>query len=129
MSRERHNYADRAPAAVTAPGYDPDTPVEGFYRTRLRSGAVYVGVRIWWGQPLDPVTLDPLDRSLRWNACVNGRPVDLERVWPRCADDPISGAEYAYLSTLQDWAQEHAPDTPIADPTKRVDPLASPILF
>jgi hypothetical protein len=96
---------------------------------RLRSGAVFVGVRIWFGQPLDPVTLEPLDRSLRWNACANGKPIDLERVWPRCAADPIDQAEHDYLATLQEWAREHAPNSPQADPSKRINPLTAPVPF
>lgn len=127
MTRAHRDYTRRV--AVQANGFDPDTPVAGYYRTRLRSGAVFVGVRIWFGQPLDPVTYQPLDRSLRWCAAVNGKPVELDLVWPRCAGNPISASEYAYLMTLQDWAQDHAPDTPIADPMRRVDPLQSPILF
>lgn len=127
MSRAPISYTERHVARGN--GFNPDQPVTGFYRMRLRSGGVFVGVRIWHGQPLDPVTHEPLDRSLRWCAAINGRPVDLERVWPRCAADPISAAEYAYLSTLQGWAQENMPDSPIADPTRRVDPLTAPLPF
>lgn len=128
MTRTPLDYAARS-QRVHADGFDPDTPIAGFYRMRLRTGAVYVGIRIWFGAPLDPVTFEPLDRSHRWCAAANGRPIDLERVWPRCARERVSAEEYAYLTSLQGWAEDNAPDTPFADPTRRVDPINSPILF
>lgn len=125
--RDRRDYTEGC--AAQAAGFDPNTPLAGFYRFKLRSGAPYVGVRIWHGQPLDPVTLEPLDRSLRWCAAVNGRPIDLERVWPRCAGDAINPSEYAYLLRLNAWALENAPESALADPMKRVDPLTAPLPF
>lgn len=120
--------AHRAPGASYA-GFDPDTPVAGYYRTRLRSGAIRVGVRIWHGPPLDPVTGEELDRSHRWQAQVNGDYVELDRVWPKCADDPIDAAEYHYLGTVQALAQQRAPDSPYANPTRRINPLTAPTPF
>lgn len=123
------DYSQRRAAPAGYQGFDPDTPIAGFYRARLRSGAVYVGVRIWFGPPKDPVTGEELDRSHRWQAEANGQYIDLERVWPRCADEPINASEYAYLMTRQRWAEDNAPDSAMADPTRRVDPLQSEILF
>lgn len=117
----------RAERRETMPGFDPDTPVMGFYKMRLRSGARFVGVRIWFGAPLDPVTGEEMDRSHRWQAQAEGAYIDLEQVWPKCAADRITEQEYAYLLSLGDWSQQHAPS--VADPFKRVDPLSSPILF
>lgn len=126
MSRLHLDYtAPRAP--VAGQGFNPDVPVAGFYRTRLRRGAVQVGVRIWCGAPLDPVTGEEMDRSHRWQAQVNGQPVDLERVWPRCADDPVDEGEYRHLCGVQAWGEKNAPDSPQADPTRAVDLLTAPI--
>lgn len=126
--RDRLDYTARvAPGAAV--GFDPDTPVEGFYRFRLRSGAVPVAVKIWWGQPLDPIDGSVLDRSLRWNATANGKLIDLSRVWPRCAGDPIDEAEAAYLATLQAWGEANAPNSPQANPDKPVDFLTCPLPF
>lgn len=127
MSRERLDYTARTSAQTV--GFDPDTPVPGYYRMRLRSGGVLVGIRIWWGQPLDPIDGTPLDRSLRWNATANGRPIDLERAWPKCAADPITEAEAAYLATVQEWGEKHAPDSPQANPQRRINPLTAPTPF
>jgi hypothetical protein len=126
VSRGRLDYSARR-APVQAQGFDPDRPVAGFYRTKLRRGAVPVGIRIWFGVPLDPVTGEELDRSPRWQATANGRYIDLERVWPGCADEPIDEAEHRYLCSLQAWGEQHAPDAPHADPTRAVDLLTAPI--
>lgn len=128
MSRDYLDYTARsAPAA--GQGFDPDTPVAGFYKMRLCSGAVPVGIRIWWGQPLDPIDGSVLDRSFRWNASANGQLIELERVWPRCAGDAITEAEAQYLTTLQSWGEQNAPDSPQANPNKRVDFLTAPLPF
>lgn len=112
-----------------AVGFDPDLPVAGYYRMRLRSGAAFCGIRIWHGAPLDPVTGEELDRSHRWQAQANGEPIDLARVWPKCAADPVDEAEYQYLTSVQAWAKENAPDSPQANPMRRINPLTAPTPF
>lgn len=127
MSRARVDYSDGSD--FRAVGFDPDLPVAGFYRFRMRSGGALCGVRIWHGAPLDPVTGEELDRSPRWQALVNDDPVEIERVWPRCAADPITDAEYRHYCRTQTWAQQHAPDSALADPRRKADPLTTPLLF
>lgn len=127
MTRSARPYADGAATARQLDGLSVDAPVTGHYRMRLCSGGVMVGVRIWFGQPLDPETGEEMDRSLRWQAQCNGRPIDLERVWPQCAGQPISAQEYAYLSSRQDWGEQHAPSSPEANPRKPVNWLTAPI--
>lgn len=130
MTRDRTPYADRA-ATRTFEGFDASVPIAGYYRMRMRSGGVRGGVRIWFGQPLDPVTLEPLDRSLRWNATFNGQPCDLERVWPDCAREPLSEADYNLLLRRHEWAQENAPGSAYANPRRKYDPLdpSNPLPF
>lgn len=129
MARASITYGDRQAQTRTFDGFDADTPVAGHYRMRLRSGAVFVGIRIWHGAPLDPETGDEMDRSHRWQAQANGRPIDLARVWPKCAAMPIDQAEYAYLTSLQDWGEQHAPASPQANVSQRINPLTSPTPF
>lgn len=126
MTRAPIDYTERG-ERVVAEGFNPDIPVAGYYKMRLRSGAVFVGVKIWYGQPLDPVTYEPLDRSLRWCAAVNGRPVELDRVWPKCANHPETAAEYEYLTSLEKWAKENMPSSPQANPRRPINLLTAPI--
>ena len=128
MSRAPLDYtARRAPSAAS--GFDVDQPVAGFFKMRMVSGGAFVGVRLWNGPPKDPVTGEELDRSWRWQAEANGSPVNLERVWPRCARDPISATEYAYLAARQDWAATNAPDSALADPRRKLDLLNLPLPY
>jgi hypothetical protein len=106
-------------------------PVAGYFRTRLRRGALVVGIKIWNGPPLDPITGEELDRSWRWQALANGEPIDLERVWPGCAGEPITEIEYERYCQRQSWARERAPDSAYAEPGRKYDPLnpATPLPF
>lgn len=56
MSASRRHgrpYAERGTPVLVA-GHSPDEPVAGHYRMRLRSGAVAVAIRIWFGPPIEP---------------------------------------------------------------------------
>jgi len=129
MARQHIDYRAPQYPVRTYEGIDPDKPVAGFYRMRLRSGGAYVGARIWHGAPLDPLTGEEMDRSHRWQAHINGAYAEMDRVWPRCAGEPIDEAEYRHLCATQQWAQQHAPDSALAQPTRKIDPNTSPILF
>ncbi len=127
MSRDGTLYAEMRGSAVFA-GQDVSKPEAGFFRHKLRGGAVSVGVRIYHGPPLDPVTGEVLDRSWRWQADVNGRFFsDFDRVWPGCTKAPISEQEYTYLSSLQEWGEQHSPSSPEANPHKAVNWLTAPL--
>lgn len=111
---------------------DVSVPVAGYFRHRLRSGSIAVGVRIHYGPPLDPVTGEVLDRSWRWMADVNGKPfADFDRIWPGCTGEPISEAEYHNYCARQRWAREHAPESSYAEPGRKMDPFsaATPLPF
>ncbi|MDF0543368.1 hypothetical protein PX699_13500 [Sphingobium sp. H39-3-25] len=127
MSRERVDYSELRD--VQATGLNPDEPVSGYYRMRLKMGGAFVGVRIWYGAPLDPETGDEMDRSWRWQALVNDGPVLLERVWPKCGSDPVDQSEYEYLCEVHKWAKRHAPNSPQANPMQRINPLTAPTPF
>lgn len=123
MSRQALEYCTQK-GEKSHSGVDVSTPCEGYYRHRMRSGAVYGGVHIWFGPPFDPVTGEEMDRSWRWQAKFNGQPIDLDYVWPVCASKPISKPEYERYCQQQEWAQEYAPDSAYADPKRRIDPLS-----
>lgn len=118
MSRPPLNYSNPGQELAVG-GFDPDTPIEGYYRLRLARGAVWSAVRIWHGPPLDPDTGEEMDRSWRWQATINGALVEIDRVWPRCAADRIDQREHDYLIRIQ----------AVIDPGRRVDPLTAPLPF
>jgi len=130
MTRALHQYGDGGVVPADYVGLDASTPTEGFYRMRLRSGAVPCGVRIWYGPPFDPDTGEEMDRSWRWQAEANGDSVDIDDVWPpRRGFTAIDETEYRLLCKRTEWAREHAPDSAIADARRRNDPLTAPIAF
>lgn len=121
-------YADREVKAVFVEGAMPIMePVAGFYRMKLSGGGVAVGIKLWNGPPYDPIDGTELDRSWRWQAHVNGKPIDFDRVWPKCVGQPIDAAEYEYLSSLQAWGEANAPNSPEANPHKSINWLTAPL--
>ena len=120
------SYAELGRRAQTlGAGQDVSAPEAGFFRHRLRSGAITGGVRIWFGPPIDPVTGEELDRSWRWQAEFNAQPIDFERVWPDCTGSPITEQEYRRLCARQEWAEKAAPESAYANPYRRRDPLST----
>ena len=128
MSRHDIDYSARISTRTIADGINPDVPIEGYYRHRIRTGGVAVGVRIWWGPPIEPWTGEEMDRAPRWNATVNGKWIDVERVWPACSHTPIDQAAHDYLISLQAWGAEHGHEA-LADPRKKLDALSTPMMF
>lgn len=106
-----------------------DIPAAGFYRIRLTRGGIWVPVHIWHGPPHDPETGEKLDRSYRWQAKRNGEYVDVSEVWPWCAKEPITEEEYHYMLATKNWAETNAPESPEAQPRRKIDLLTAPIRF
>ena len=101
-------------------GVDADVPTAGFYRIQLRRDGVPCAVRIWEGAPIDPATGEELTetRGARWQATLNGAPVEMERVWPGCARRPISLQEHDRLAAR---ALTQDPEDPFFDARRPVD--------
>jgi len=92
-----------------------DRPRAGFFRTRLIRGGIFVGVRFW-------------TEGRDWRVEIDGRttrddgfPLDPLEVWPYCAGQEITEREFHFLARRRQWAQEHAPEHPAADPGEPVD--------
>lgn len=130
MSRQDRTYADRSARLVRVNGLDVSQPVAGFYRMRLRGGAVKSAIRVWFGPPHDPVTGEELDRFWRWQATADGEPADFDRIWPACATDVLTESEYTFLIRRRAWAKQNAPRSAYAT-GRRYDPLdpANPLPF
>lgn len=122
-SRRPFLHVDRGPAISV------EEPVEGLFAMRLRRDGVKVAIRIWFGPPLEPWTGEIMDRAPRWQAQANGRYIDFDRVWPACTKSPIDRREYDHLIATERWAQDHALDSALADPRRRIDPLSIPMPF
>jgi len=116
-------------------------PQPGFYVMRLRSGAPLVAVVIYQLCPMvipQPLTVGgphpddwcrPLDRSRRYEARLDGKRVDLDRVWTARSLRPVSHAEFEFRSgPLRRWAREN-PSAPEARPQRPVDLAAIRPLF
>lgn len=124
IRRDGTAYGSNAVRAMHVAGaVDVSKPVAGFYRGKLRGGAVVGGIRIWFGPPYDPVTGEVLDRSWRWMAHFDGQECDFDAVWPVCAGSPITEQMYREFVGRREWAKRNAPDSAFAKPTKRYDPL------
>lgn len=77
-------------------------PVAGFYKRRMVRGGPWVGVKLWFGPPADPVTGEPLDRSPRWQALVAGVESEPYEAWISCCGHPITEDEYRNLTSTAD---------------------------
>jgi hypothetical protein len=129
MSRATLIYGDQR-TTRRFDGVDVSEPVAGFYEGKVRAHGVRAGIKIWHGPPSDPVTGEELDRSWRWQAEVNGMPIDFDRVWPKCAGSKITAERYDLHCRKTLWARENNPDSAYADPrTKDISALSEPLPF
>jgi hypothetical protein len=116
-------------------------PQPGFYVMRMRSGAPLVAVVIYQLCPMvipQPTIVvgphpdewcRPLDRSVRLETQLDGKRVDLDRVWMARSLRPVSRAEFEFRTgPLRRWAREN-PSAPEARPHRPVDLGALPPLF
>lgn len=103
------------------PDLHNDDPQAGFYRTRLVRGGIFVGVRVWMHQEIDPETGELCDDE-RLRAEINGIEVeDVAESWSRFCDQPITEDEFDYLEQRRVWSLYYAPDDPAANPRRAVD--------
>lgn len=102
-----------------------DEPQCGWYKTRLAKGGPWVPARIWMYQPTDAETGE-LDGDETLQCEIDGRWADAGDKWIWLCQHPITEAEFNYLTAARQWAQENAPDEPLANPRQRVDWLKVP---
>ena len=114
-----------------------DPLIEGYYLLSLaRAGRVSIPVRVWFGPPRDPETLEELDRSHRWQIQVGFRLLedeplviggirisDITDVWPRVARDPIDEVDWRYRLARAEWAVDHDENDPFSQLGGRIDPM------
>ncbi len=105
-----------------------DTPRSGFYATRLIRGGPRVPARIYLPCPMELGGADsdagPVDWCHATDRCgplhgeINGRSASVFRVW---TGDPITAAEFAFLSADAEWERINQPSGPKANPGDPVD--------
>ena len=114
-----------------------DPLVEGYYLLRLDSARrVSIPVRVWFGPPRDPHTLEELDRSHRWQIQVGFRLLedeplsiggirinDITDVWPRVARDPIDEVDFRYRLERGEWAVQNDETDPFSQLGGVIDPM------
>jgi hypothetical protein len=99
-------------------------PVPGLYRARRSARHPWRPVRIFYHEPVDPETGEPLDRPRPLTATIGGKYVNPFVIWSWCADKPIDQAEYDYLMTLAAM-----PGQPEATPEKPVNLQEMPPVY
>ena len=107
-----------------------DRPMPGYFKRRLIRGGVWVPVLVFRPCPIDlePETWGWIDRWPTLLAYTDGRQiVDAYNVWTSLR--PITQHEYEYLLSVNQWAREHAPEEPQAQPHKAVDLDTLPAIF
>jgi hypothetical protein len=95
------------------------TPQAGWFKRRLVRGGPWVPCRLWWFQEIDDAG-DLLDDE-RLQAECNGEYADPDDIWSFVASNPITEAEFKFLSATVEWSRVNAPDEPMANPRQAVD--------
>lgn len=103
-------------------------PQCGWYKRKLVKGGVFVPARIWMVQPVDFETGE-LTSDEFLQAEVNGNFADPEDCWSWVCGNPISEAEFRYLTARIEHAVRHEPEDPFADARKPVDLNKTPLHF
>ena len=137
LERQARNVVMEERIAALPPGYGGTrAPVPGLYAWRAIKGGPEIAARIRHEPTRDPVTGEPLDRSWYWSADIDGATDLSPGVTPsdNCWNisifgRPIDEAEYRYLVANSEWARQHAPATPEADPWSSVDLNTAPVPF
>lgn len=103
-----------------------DEPQCGWFKRRLVKGGPFVPARIWLYAETDPVTGELMaDETLQCE--VNGQHADAHEAWLWLCANPITEAEFKYLTAVANYAAWHAPNDPAANPARPVDWLSAPI--
>jgi hypothetical protein len=119
-----HREALHGAGKIVAAALEPQV---GWYKRKLVSGGIHVPARIWIDQPVDDDGLLIANEIL---CCeVNGEICNPFDAWPWIWNQPISEAEFNYMTAQREWAKEHWPSDPAANPRQRLSALTSPIRF
>lgn len=100
----------------------------GWFKRRLVHGGPFVPARIWLEQIVDPETGELIADEVM--LCeVDGVRRDPVEQWARLWTEPITEAQFNYMTATRNWAAWHSPTDPAAKPRERLNPLTDPIPF
>jgi hypothetical protein len=103
-------------------------PMCGWFKRKLVKGGPFVPARIWMDQWIDDETGELLaDETLQCE--VAGKWADAEDQWSYLAGNPISEAEFKFMTATAEYAAAYEPSNPAADPRRPINNLTTPILF
>lgn len=110
-------------------------PIPGFYAVKIVRGGPRVGAKIEHGPGTDPETGEALDRSWMWSAWIDGKLVEPPSPDPMVAGcyrisvfgQSISEADYLLLVKTGEWAKQHSPTDPAANPNQPINLLTAPL--
>jgi hypothetical protein len=100
-------------------------PQCGWFKRKLIKGGPWVPVAIYLISPTDED--GNLDGPEEMRCYVNGKAADPEDQWTYVADKPITLQEFDYLVDLAGWAKKNDDREPLANPTKKINHLETPI--
>ncbi len=118
---EAYVYWRRALTGARQPIIETE-PHCGFYRLRWGRGKPWVPVAIWLHQDIDPAT-EELREDEKFLALVDGKSADPLTIWTYCAHHPIDEPDYRYRVEFGEWARQHAPNHPAANPDVQINLL------
>lgn len=95
-------------------------PQPGFYRLRRVRGGPWIAARIWIDNSIP-------ERPAVMLAEIDGQFQDPLAIWPSCAGNDVDEAEYRHLLNVREWAVQHAPNAPEANPLQPIDLATQPV--
>jgi hypothetical protein len=98
-----------------------DIPLPGFYKTRLVKNGPWVAGRIWLDTNI-PERPDVMVGE------IDGIEMPAIEAWGRLIGNPITKAEFDFLTADKKWAQEHAAASPAANPRQPISLAAMPAI-
>lgn len=101
-------------------------PECGWYQRRLVKAGPLVPARIWLYSEVDPETGELAGDELL-QCEVAGEYRDPDEQWSWLCGNPISEAEFNYMTAVREHVAVHSPDEPLANPRQAVDWLKVPV--
>ena len=121
-----YDWHARAVAGL-APAID-DRPQCGWFKRKLVKGGVFVPARIWMFQEIDAETGELLSDELL-QCEVNGAFADPHDAWSWICANPITEAEFNYLTARISYAERNEPEDPFAQAKAPINMNKTPLHF